>query len=175
MFFNATLSALPEHDNLSLNPVQQRYLALRKRVYWGMFLLAATLHLTAFCVSWLGGFEFYSLPPVWIFSWVITCLFLLFALYVTKSDPIKAYALREHDISFKTGLIFRRLVTQPIVRIQHVELKQGPLERRYNIAALVAFSAGGASHTFEIPGLDLVEAEQMRQYILSHREAASHV
>ena len=99
---------------------------------------------------------------------------LLSTLYHWRADPLKMYALREHDLSYQSGLIFRKKVTQPITRIQHIELKRGPIERKIGLATLQVFSAGGAMHTFEIPGLDLMKAQKLRQFILQHKDAVTH-
>lgn len=99
---------------------------------------------------------------------IITCTYRFFA------DPIKRYSIREQDISFTSGLFFRKTLCQPILRIQHIEIKRGPVERAAGIASLQVFSAGGAAHTFEIPGLDLTIAQKMRQFILDHKDVNQH-
>lgn len=106
--------------------------------------------------------------------WVIGTIGLLKYLYSYFADPKKLYALREQDISYQSGLIFAKTVSQPILRVQHVELKRGPIERNVGLASLQVFSAGGAIHTFEIPGLDYENAEKIRQYILSHKDLNQH-
>jgi len=105
---------------------------------------------------------------------VIGAIGFLSAYIGAAADKRKWYALRELDVSFHSGLIFKNTVTQPILRIQHVELKRGPIDRKVGFAKLQVFSAGGALHTFEIPGLPLAEAEQVRQFILTHKDASQH-
>ena len=80
------------------------------------------------------------------------------------------YAIREQDISKQSGLIFRKLSCQPILRVQHVEVNRGPLDRWAGLASLQVFSAGGEMHTFEIPGLSIERAEQLREFILAHKD-----
>lgn len=92
--------------------------------------------------------------------------------YNHLADPLKQYALRQRDLSYRQGLIFRRIITQPILRIQHTELQRGPVERWAGLATLQLFSAGGESETFAIPGLALERAEQLRQFILDNRDSA---
>ena len=87
------------------------------------------------------------------------------------ADPLIKYALREQDLSLQSGLVFRSLSCQPILRVQHVELKRGPIDRKVGLAKLQVFSAGGALHTFEIPGLPIEDAESIRQFIISHKDA----
>lgn len=88
--------------------------------------------------------------------------------YHLLADPKKGYALREHDLHYQTGLIFQDHICQPILRIQHIEIKRGPLERKAGLATLQVFSAGGVTHTFYIPGLPHEEAVRLRSFILDH-------
>ncbi len=90
------------------------------------------------------------------------------------ADKRKFYALRNQDLSYISGLIFKKAVTQPILRIQHVELKRGPIDRKLGLAKIQVFSAGGATHTFEIPGLEVDTAESIRQFILDHKDVVHH-
>ncbi|WP_395341169.1 PH domain-containing protein [Ningiella sp. W23] len=119
----------------------------------------------------------------WLFSpptgfvepgpWIISAVALLGVVNISYhffADPKIKYALREQDLHFQSGLFFRRLVSQPILRIQHIELKRGPIERKANLATLQVFSAGGMSHTFEIPGLPYEKAVSLRQFIIDHRD-----
>jgi membrane protein YdbS with pleckstrin-like domain len=69
--------------------------------------------------------------------------------------------------------VFRGLSCQPILRVQHVEVKRGPFDRWAGLAKLQVFSAGGEMHTFEIPGLPLERAQRIRQYILDHKDVSA--
>lgn len=90
------------------------------------------------------------------------------------ADLKKRYALRQLDLHYASGLFFRKIVSQPITRIQHVELKRGPIDRKVGLAKLQVFSAGGSLHTFEIPGIALERAQQIRQFILQHKAVSKH-
>lgn len=105
---------------------------------------------------------------------VVVFLTLWSALYSFFADPKKQYALREFDVHFQSGLLFFRTVSQPIMRIQHIEIERGPLERSAGLATLQVFSAGGAHHTFEIPGLTYEKAIELRQFILNHKDVSQN-
>lgn len=155
---------------LQPEPLARHYRLLRQGVNAVFFSL---LWLLVFC-SWLQ--PWWALPAdmvqlVFHALWFIPLLGLLRAAYRWLADKHKHFALREHDISYSSGILFRKMITQPVVRVQHIELKQGPLERKTALARLQLFSAGGALHTFEIPGLDLTQAQQIRQFVLQHKDA----
>ncbi|WP_284215741.1 PH domain-containing protein [Agaribacter marinus] len=107
------------------------------------------------------------------FYWILLAIAILGLwdfIYHFIADPKKGYALREHDLHFQTGLIFRKHISQPILRIQHIEIKRGPIERKAGLATLQVFSAGGAHHTFYIPGLEHETAIKLRSFILDHTD-----
>lgn len=105
---------------------------------------------------------------------VVSLLIMWSVLYHYFADPKKQYALREFDVHFQSGLLFFRTVSQPIMRIQHIEIERGPLERSAGLATLQVFSAGGANHTFEIPGLMYEKAIELRQFILNHKDVSQN-
>ncbi|MEO1518420.1 MAG: PH domain-containing protein [Bacteroidota bacterium] len=85
---------------------------------------------------------------------------------------VKGFALREKDILFRTGLIFRRETIIPFNRVQHCEIKQGPIERYFGLKTLEIFTAGGQSSDLSIPGLLPEEAQRLKDFII--RNAAEN-
>ncbi len=113
----------------------------------------------------------YSLPYI---IWGVALLGFLNTWFNYASDLAKTYTLRELDLHYASGLFFKKVVSQPITRIQHIELKRGPIERKVGLATLQVFSAGGDMHTFQIPGLPIDTAQQLRQFILQHKDVVKH-
>ncbi len=72
------------------------------------------------------------------------------------------YEVRDHDLLVQSGVLFRRWSSIPHHRIQHVDTRQGPLERMLGLARLQLFTAAGVSADGSIPGLDEAEAERLR-------------
>jgi membrane protein YdbS with pleckstrin-like domain len=80
------------------------------------------------------------------------------------------YAIRTHDIIVRKGIFFFSETIQPLVRVQHVELKRGPVEKHSGLASLKIFSAGLGKETFTLPGLLLADAERVRTHVLGYNE-----
>jgi hypothetical protein len=80
--------------------------------------------------------------------------------------PRRGYALRDKDILFRKGVIWRSVTAVPFNRIQHVETSNTPMDRRYGLATLQLFTAGGSSGDLKIDGLGKDVAEQLRVFIL---------
>lgn len=82
------------------------------------------------------------------------------------SVPRKAYALRQRDIVYKSGVFWRTVTALPFNRIQHVERSSTPLDRRFRIANLQLYTAGGSGGDLRIQGLPERTAEKLRAFIL---------
>ena len=111
---------------------------------------------------------FVNIEPVHFLIWLtivmIVVLSLIASFYRAKA---RFYAMREHDVLFQQGLFWQKTTAVAFNRIQHIDLTHGPVERKYNIASLKFFTAGGSSVDLKIPGLPEEDAEQIRALILS--------
>lgn len=88
------------------------------------------------------------------------------------SVPRMGYAVRDRDILFRGGVLWRKVTAVPYNRIQHVEKDTSPLDRRYRLANLKIFTAGGAGGDLDIHGLAEESAERIRAFILARIGAA---
>ena len=150
-------SVLPELESLEFQKHPARYKSYR-------FLISA--------IIWI--FPIIGLIFVWIFApmpwpWIPTGIIGLFIAISLIGIPIgykyRMYVLRERDLTYKKGWIFFSTVTIPFNRIQHTEVSQGPIEKKYDICTLKIFTAGGSTSDLSIPGLEEDEAQQIREYV----------
>lgn len=74
-----------------------------------------------------------------------------------------AYQVREHDLSYRNGVLIRRVQTVPFVRVQHARLVQGPIQRIFKIATLRINSAGP---DIAIAGLSSDDASRLRGLVV---------
>jgi membrane protein YdbS with pleckstrin-like domain len=82
------------------------------------------------------------------------------------SVPRIGYAIRDKDIIYKAGVFWHTVTAIPFNRVQHVEKSSTPLDRRFGIASLQLFTAGGSGGDLKIHGLPVDTAESLRAYIL---------
>jgi membrane protein YdbS with pleckstrin-like domain len=75
------------------------------------------------------------------------------------------YMVREDDLLVQSGVIFRRWSSIPHNRIQHVDTRQGPIERVFGLSRLLVFTAAGMSADGSIPGLATDDAERLRDQL----------
>lgn len=75
-------------------------------------------------------------------------------------------AMRQSDILLRRGIFWKSLISLPFKRVQHIDLTHGPLERKFSLASLKLFTAGGSRADLIIHGLEKEKAEQLRAHIL---------
>ena len=80
------------------------------------------------------------------------------------------YQLRADALLVSQGVLWQQTVAIPRHRIQHADLRQGPVERAWGLTTLVVYTAAGLSADGSIPGLDEDAAEQLRDVLLNTRQ-----
>lgn len=75
------------------------------------------------------------------------------------------YAMGTDRLRIVRGYMFFRDTVVPFGRIQHIDVEQGPLDRRYGLAKLTVHTAGNHNSTVSLPGLLHVDALAMRETI----------
>jgi uncharacterized protein len=73
-----------------------------------------------------------------------------------------AWRLDEDGFGFRRGHLWFRETRVPASRVQHLDLRHGPLERRWRLATLVIHTAGSKMSAVSVSGLDANDAEQLR-------------
>ena len=154
------LSELPDYRAISLRPVAASfapYAALSASLFWLL------LSVAAFVAPRLPfvGVELpalLGLLPVAALVW--------FSAVSWLDARRRGWALREHDLIYRSGLIWQRTAVLPFARIQHVETASGPLERAFGLMRVKCFTAGGMAADLSVEGLDRDSARQVRQHLL---------
>jgi len=85
-----------------------------------------------------------------------------------------AWRLDEEGFALRRGHMWFRETRVPASRVQHLDLKHGPLERRWKLATLVIHTAGSKMSAVSVSGLDAVDAETLRDRLarqLDHDDA----
>lgn len=93
------------------------------------------------------------------------------ALWIWRWPPLSYRHLRfgvdDTGIAIESGVIWRSRIALPRVRIQHTDVSQGPLERRYGIGTLKLYTAGSRHTKIELPGLNHDDAIALRDALLA--------
>lgn len=106
------------------------------------------------------------------FPWFVTPIIVIIAIYSAVfsyfSAKARGYAIDQFDVYFKQGIWWKKQTALNYSRIQHIDISHGPLERRFKLATIKFFTAGGMGSDLSISGLPSETAEYLRQQILKY-------
>ncbi len=75
------------------------------------------------------------------------------------------YALSADQLRVVRGVVFHTDTIVPFVRVQHIDVGRGPIERIVGTATLTVHTAGNHNSIVSLPGLSPETAESMRDSI----------
>jgi membrane protein YdbS with pleckstrin-like domain len=76
-----------------------------------------------------------------------------------------AWRLDGDGLSIRRGRLYQRETRVPATRVQHLDLKRGPWQRRRGLATLVVHTAGTRHSAVTLPHLDEEDAERLRDVL----------
>ena len=164
-FTNPQISTdnIPRASDVQFTPIEPDYLKTLRiswAILYGMLLLMVIAAI-------------YFIPPLRkplpLTITIATYLMLLLLTVVlgTGSFRRKSYAIREHDVLYRTGWIKRELHIVPFSRIQHAVVNSGPIDRQYGLATLALHTAASDMSDITIHGLRYEDAEGLKELIIS--------
>jgi hypothetical protein len=75
------------------------------------------------------------------------------------------WKLDRDGFAVKRGRLWQWETRVPTTRVQHMDLKRGPLERPHRLASVVLHTAGTRLSAISVSGIDLDDAERLRDYL----------
>ncbi len=124
-----------------------------------------------FILSIILGIAFNFLDFDWFENYANTIIVLYLSIWVLLffydwiSFNRKSYAFRDHDVIYKYGVIWQTTVLIPFNRIQHIALHQDFISRRFGLASLQFYTAGGSTSDINIHGLILDDAKRFKDFV----------
>lgn len=100
---------------------------------------------------------------------ILLIILVLEIIYIFMYPPAYYRRLRywvdDTGIRIQNGVFWRSMVSLPRVRIQHSDVSQGPMQRRYGIATLKLYTAGSQFTRIELDGLEYNVAVALRNQL----------
>ncbi|UKT62305.1 PH domain-containing protein [Pedobacter mucosus] len=155
-----SIESLPKYEEITLNKPHLNY--------WKIILINISIWLSLLGVGLALLLIFVDeIKPntTIILIGCITLVVLIFLLY-RISFKKRGYAIRTHDVIYKSGIIAETTTIVPLNRIQHIELNEGILSRIFKLGALQIFTAGGQTGHLNITGIPIAEAKSIRDLLL---------
>jgi uncharacterized protein len=118
-------------------------------------------------------FALLGATPLWVKALLAVAWMLLAALLVWLAERWPAieyrhtsYTVDHQGIEIRSGVVWRSVTSVPKTRVQHTDVSQGPLQRRYGLGTLVMHTAGTEHALVGLPGLDYRVAVALRDHLL---------
>jgi hypothetical protein len=160
-FHNSPIDHFPDISKITFKAIDKAFL---KVILIHVFLVFGLLFVGLFfLVKHEIKDEFPEFYP-YFFLGLFVVFMLVLALKLVGFKKRK-YAVREKDISYKSGVFFKKMTTVPFTRIQHIEVDEGPVSRLFKLASLSVFTAGDSSDDLEINGIKKETALEIKEFI----------
>ena len=156
-----TLSGIDRVEDLHFTPLEKSYLKaqLIKTSLAYLALMALTLSLLAWETFSYRHQVTVAAECVWL-AMLVANLFLL-----PKAVAYKGFAIREHDITYRSGIIFPSVTTVPFRKIQQVSIRQNPVTRLFGLYAVDIVNGAQSMSSISIPGLTARTAEEIKALV----------
>lgn len=76
------------------------------------------------------------------------------------------WRLEADELLIVRGVLFRSVTAIPVGRVQHVDVRQGPIEQWLGLARVQVHTASGLGGDGVIPGLELADADGLRDRLV---------
>ena len=93
---------------------------------------------------------------------LIVVSFIINLAILRKAYRFKGYALREHDITYRSGVIFPKITTVPFSRIQQVGISQNPVSKFFGLCAVDVVNGAQGLSSLVIHGLTQEKADRIK-------------
>jgi uncharacterized protein len=115
-------------------------------------------------------------PPGWVLplalvAWAVITGALIWQTFRWPQIQYRhaSYKLDTLGIEIARGVIWRSIVHVPVSRVQHTDVSQGPLQRRYGLGTLTIYTAGTEYARVDLHGLAHARALAIRDHLLPRR------
>lgn len=99
---------------------------------------------------------------VWPVIASLVVLMLLAAWVGWRRQRAVRWRLDAQGLALRQGRLWQLETRVPLSRVQHLDLKRGPIERATGLATVIVHTAGTHMSAVAVPGLDQADAERLR-------------
>ncbi|WP_343345538.1 PH domain-containing protein [Sphingomicrobium sp. XHP0239] len=143
-----------------LQPVEPAYRSVLRTIFllvWLPFLVGALV---------LDNFAFEGQP----FRGLLTGVVLFLMILVVGFAPHRiwrrlGYRLGDRQLRITKGWLWHTDTIVPFVRVQHIDVARGPIDKLFGTASLIVHTAGTHNSVVSLPGLDPEDALPLRDTI----------
>jgi membrane protein YdbS with pleckstrin-like domain len=161
-----TSAAIADAEDRALDP---RSIQVQRITGWIFFVIISILSGIGVGIALLVADE----APGWLrrslpFLWLVASALLAWHAYRWPVLDYRhtSYRVDALGIEIRRGVYWRVTINVPRSRLQHTDVSQGPLERRYGLGTLVIYTAGTDHARIDLAGLEHGVALRLREHLL---------
>ena len=145
-----------------------RVISLQQAIGWIVALIIAGGSLVALLIIWaasrFSALALLALAPLWLMTNGL--LGWHFHRWPAIEYRHTFYSVDDEGIEIRRGVYWRIVINVPRSRVQHTDVSQGPLERRFGLGTLVVYTAGTDHAKVKLGGLEHATALRIREHLL---------
>ena len=150
-----------------MSPLDPRWITVQ-RIHGGIFSLVLSIpSFVGVIILWVASQRLLLgalLLPLW--ALVMGALAWHTQRWPAIAYRFSSYRIDEDGLEIRRGVYWRSIISIPRSRVQHSDVSQGPLERRYGLGTLVVHTAGTQHSQVQLSGLDFDVARSIRARLL---------
>ena len=112
----------------------------------------------------LAGWQRVLMGLAWLVLAVLGATFV--DRWPVRSSHHTSYRIDDLGIEIRRGVYWRVVINLPRSRVQHIDVSQGPIDRRYGLGTLVLYTAGTDHAKVALGGLEHGRALRIREHLL---------
>ena len=148
-------------DVRSFNKLDPRIVASWKIVRWIRFGILEAAQTAGMYIFLKQGFPpEITIPAIIVYAAIFLYLVITPFLYPAIEYRQWGYIISEDRVDIRHGIFYIQRTIIPIVRIQHVTIAQGPINRRLGVSTILINTASGV---FKIEGLSNENADRIAE------------
>ncbi len=123
--------------------------------------------LVSIAIGWVASLT--TATALWLLSaWAAIAGFLAWFTmrYAEWAYARMRYRVSPEGIEIRYGILFRHVTAVARSRVQHIDVAEGPVLRRFGLAKLVLHTAGTSHATVELDGLPRDTAFALRDFLI---------
>jgi len=158
------------------HPVDRRTVKVARIMGFSVVLLISIVPLIIFTIGWaIGGIP----GPVYLAILGIWLLLLASSLLLAYRWPAARhrhlrYLVEEDGLCIRRGVFWRTVIWIPITRVQHTDVSQGPVQRKFGLGTLTVHTAGTAGASIALAGLEHGIASRLSDHLRPARATDAH-
>lgn len=157
------LESLPKFEEVIFTPLQKNYFNV---LVFNLVLVLAVSLLFYIGLEWFAYLSMFKNSVVFI-PIILILLFSIAFILLKLGFKKRGFAIRNHDIIYRSGIISENTTIVPYNRVQHVAIHRGFISRKLNLATIQLYTAGENSADLKIPGILYEDAVKIKELVSS--------